>query len=504
MRLTKIIWTLSAIALLPFAGFSATIIVPNDYSTIQGAIDASVSGDTIMVVPGTYDENIDFLGKNITVQSMAGPGSTTIRGDKTTSVVVFVTGETSDAVLDGFTVTNGFGYPMEGHMGTSYYGGAVYCELSGPVVKNNIFFDNASEYGGGFAANDATPTLINNTIYYNTASKGAGAIWLGTGDSVVANNVIYDNDSAGRGGAIYGMAAIAEISGNLIFRNHATRTGAGFMWFNTCEVTLNNNTVFGNTADEEGGGIYVWGSTVDCKNCIFWNNSGSMGDEGMLEMFMTPAVMTIDYSDVDGGPSSFEVSDSTLNWGNEMIDIDPLFEDSSADDFHLTWLSPCINRGTVEGLNPEDCDGDSVPYMGAVDMGYDEFVDTHTLEIDTNELPESGGSVYFDLAAGVENADRKYFLLSSATGTAPGTPLPGNYATLRLDWDIWTEIVLSLSNTVLFQDFIGFLDNNGNATAIMNAPSLPTGYVGLQLHFAYCLKNTYDFVSNPVTIEIVQ
>ena len=58
----------------------------------------------------------------------------------------------------------------------------------------------------------------------------------------------------------------------------------------------------------------------------------------------------------------------TLNWGANNIDADPLFVDPTSIDFHLTWLSPCINRGTNDGAPSEDMDGDPRPYMGTVDI----------------------------------------------------------------------------------------------------------------------------------------
>mgnify|MGYP001590275598 CR=1 FL=1 len=60
---------------------AAIINVPVDYPTIQKAIDASVMGDTVLVDSGRYMENINFLGKAITVKSVHGTTITIIDGN---------------------------------------------------------------------------------------------------------------------------------------------------------------------------------------------------------------------------------------------------------------------------------------------------------------------------------------------------------------------------------------------------------------------------------------
>ena len=62
--------------------------VPQDFSTIQGAIVAAQNGDTVRVAPGVYVENINFLGKAITVVSEAGPNFTTIASALETSTLM--------------------------------------------------------------------------------------------------------------------------------------------------------------------------------------------------------------------------------------------------------------------------------------------------------------------------------------------------------------------------------------------------------------------------------
>jgi hypothetical protein len=116
----------------------------------------------------------------------------------------------------------------------------------------------------------------------------------------------------------------------------------------------------------------------------------------------------------------------------------------------------------------------------------------------------TGGIINFYLFGGAPNGGREYILLGSISGTYPGFTLPGGLV-LPLNWDAFTDTVIALINTRIFNRFLNALtwgSSSGWAEFNTQGP-LPPGYVGTKISFAYCLYNPFDFVSNVVEIEIV-
>lgn len=314
---------LPLLLILPATALSNTLQVPDDHGTIQGAIDAALSGDEIVVQTGIYLENIDFLGKAIVLRSERGPDFTVIDGGLAGPVITFENGEGPDSVLDGFTLTGGDGAVL-----SSTTGGGVHCDGSSPLIRNNVIRGNFAVKGAGIhCRNAAAPLIANNVIYSNLASG-----------------------SVAGGGGIFSQAAYPVIT---------------------------SNTVYGNSA-EYGGGIKCHdNSAVSITNTIVCNNSAPSGREIFVGSTPDPSVVDISYCNVDGGQSStYVASGCTLNWGAGMIDVDPLFVEPAVGDFHLTFDSLCRNTGDngsvpVDLLN--DYERDPRIHDTVVDMGADEF-----------------------------------------------------------------------------------------------------------------------------------
>jgi hypothetical protein len=131
-------------------------------------------------------------------------------------------------------------------------------------------------------------------------------------------------------------------------------------------------------------------------------------------------------------------------------------------------------------------------------------IDEAPLWVGVDEIDKDmGGTVEFELNAGVANADRGYLLAGTASGTSPGTLLPGGLATIPVNRDWLTDYILNHLGPPVFVDFDGTLDGAGRATAVLNAPPVPA-YGGMVMHYAFCLKNPFDYASNAVEVVILE
>ncbi len=396
------------------AGAATVIHVPADQPTIQGAIDAASNGDTVIVGPGTYAENINFDGKAITVESSQGPSQTTIDGKRQDSVVRFNHGETRASVLEGFTVTNGFAFPGGAFPGGSYEGGGLDIFGASPTIEGNIITENqACADGGGIEVEGGAPLiekntvssnseggcsggffgagiavqfqadgtqLIGNTITDNLSFYGGGIALFGGGAVTVEDNVISDNSAGGDGGGLWidGNSS-ALVAQNIVSGNSAI-DGGGILWRTGGALTIINNSFWGNTANPRGSVVSAAGGQ---SGAAFENNivAGSSSTVPFGCPFPQEGQPTIAYNDLfDADLSTSPTSTcGSLIGVNHNISADPQYVNPSATppDLHLTPTSPAIDAGTNSAPGLPSLDFDGSPRIdhgvGVVDLGAFEF-----------------------------------------------------------------------------------------------------------------------------------
>ena len=218
----------SAATLLAICADAADIRVPQDFPTIQAAVDAANPGDRVLVAPGTYAP-FTFHAKHVTVESTGGETVTTIDATgMSASAVSFEAGTGFDTVLRGFRVLTGFGTPVPGGAvvgggcsllgdfdtgvpacgtiedcafigatGGCWSGGGIYAS-PGNIAVRRCSFDGIStiHFGGaitlfvisGVAVPDSggCESVIEDCRIANTSSYNDGGIWVATSDRVQA------------------------------------------------------------------------------------------------------------------------------------------------------------------------------------------------------------------------------------------------------------------------------------------------------------------------------
>ncbi len=311
------------------------------FTSLQSALGAAISGDTIWVAKGTYypssgynlcdnsgdstryyhfemKEDVKIHGgfagiedpavfnlndRDFITNNTILSGDIGTRGDSTDNcyhIFYHSTGLylTTSAVLDGFTITGGNADINVGGLNAHKNGGGMYNEYCSPSLTNVTMIKNTASIGGGMYNKSSSPTLTNVTICKNSAINAGGGIYNQSLSSPTLINVVINENSANYGGGIY---SIDESS-----------------------PTLTNVVISGNTAGEQGGGILNnWNDLSTLTNVVISGNSATSGG-GMFNYYsslmLTNVTMSKNTAQNGGGLYNTEEAYLTLNnsivWGN--------------------------------------------------------------------------------------------------------------------------------------------------------------------------------------------
>ena len=380
--------------------------------TIQDAVDAAWTHDTVLVTNGVYAaggavtpgaslSNRVCVTKGITLQSINGPDSTFIVG-ATAVRCVFID---SGATVSGFMLTNGAAIDARDVRDNA--GGGVF--LAGGTLTNCIVTGNRAlatieiGIGGGILAEGGT---INNCVISgNTASFYGGGIY----GSPTMNNCILRDNSAQLGGAL--SLGGGQVNNCLLTGNYANEEASAVHAFggeiNHCTIVAN---VYGRN---DVGCVWIDDGSVIIRNSIIANNLG-----GNVEIW-------------GGGSGTFIHCCAKGLSGDGNITSDPQFVNAPEGDYRLCSSSPCVDSGTNGYSTGSSLDGGARVVKGVVDMGAYEF---QRLVSITN--PPGAISVACTTAVYTISGTNTPSLAGNLSWTNPATGATGSVASVNGTWQI--------------------------------------------------------------------
>jgi len=333
----------AAVALIgtSVAGAQSTLRVAADaFATIQDAVDAAQSGDTILIEPGAYrglgNRDVNLGSKELTLCSESGSASVLIDAEGTVALpfrgILIEGGQTSATVIDGLTFTGGA--TLEGAVDDPFNGGAIRMINTSPIIRNCVFQGNSAGCWGG-------------------------AVFSGHGGTPLIENCVFrDNFSADGGGGFFSWAGSAPTLRNTLFiGNDGVTQGGGVLHFSTAPITVEGCT-FTRNSSNFAAGFAIYNGAI--RNSIVWGNFS------IDQTWGSQSTTTVAFSNFEN-PLPYP----EWNLGGN-ISAAPRFKN---DGFHLGRFSPCIDAGdpATRAAGQVDVDGRARVTAGRIDMGVDEF-----------------------------------------------------------------------------------------------------------------------------------
>ena len=447
-----------------WSGAEANCVGPDGPKrTIQAAIDAAAADrfEIVMVLPGTYAENIDFLGKALTVAGTDPDDpnvvAATIVEGNSGPVVSLVNDEGPDSVITGLTVMHAGGASGVG----------VQCNRRPTIRKNVVTGNDEGGIRGG------APAALENVISLNggNVSHGGGIYVSGSGARIVGNR-IAQNQAIDEGGGIYGDdTSQFEVVGNVIEENTAGQLGGG-MALNSSdrnpEAVITDNLFARNTAGVIAALCCPYGADdLVLQHDTFAFNTGqyalaTRGDpesRHWVEGVENSILFNPDAgAEAEGFPDFWHPTRYCLirGWtgGDELgnFDADPQFVDPNNGDYHLLPTSPCVNAGAPSysvGPGVTDLDGNPRLQRGRVDVG---CYETPFVSLLASEPPADG-----TLPRMADNVVELVF--NGTISPLPPGGAPVSIVPLAGGGDVTSSFTLELTSTTVGNDTLRAVEN---------------------------------------------
>lgn len=377
------------------SGEPLTAYVPDDFTTLQAAMDEAVSGAIIRVRAGTYTENVVMAWKGARVVSVDGPEYTVLDGLGQARTVIITS--LDDALMQGFTITGGISTGS-----TGYGGGALVYHATNVMLVNDRLEHNAADCGGGMAIDTSSVEVEGSVFDGNRADvTGSGTAEGGGGlcavdATVQVKNTSFRNGYADfEGGGALVMGGSTSFSNVMFESNKSDLVGGALSFSGGGTLHIDHASFYKNVSKSSGGAIYAVNSAASLEllqSAIAYNTGSSGGgmywsmDQGILwdgNIFYANSAGGTGQNLYRQGGTSYtsryniyfvpsNKDDGVYNMSPSSSDLikDPLLIDAQGGDFHLQLTSPAINAGNPESFDPDGTQPDIGLYGG---LGGDDF-----------------------------------------------------------------------------------------------------------------------------------
>ena len=366
---------LLAITTLPSINYTKaqprTITVPDDYQTIQEAIDNAIDGDTIFVKKGTYynqslivNKSISLIGEDPKTTILQGPNieyiktkrvpnnkpDFTLLNSKTSinflpAITIVFQVEANDVTITGFTITNAFTGITGNGNGTNITGNIIRGSNNGlsvsgfykTIAHNNITGSiHGIQFSGSFSSitgNNIAPSMAgidlsgsSNTVSENSiiGSNGHG-IEVNGDSNTISNNNITD-DSTG--------ITLRTGLGNIVSGNNITENWSTGIWiYQSSNNIVYKNFIANNVKDYAGFGISLTGLNHNAENNTLYHNTLVNN----THHFRTEAPYFVNYWDNSYEGNYWDNYNGTDSDGNGIGDTSYIIAEGNVDDFPLMF-----------------------------------------------------------------------------------------------------------------------------------------------------------------------
>lgn len=265
---------------------AADLLVPTNFTSIQAAINASADQDVIVLAPGQYPEQLEVVGRSLTIRSSTGNAADVTIGIQGGGTIAKIT-DSPSVKFEGVTLRGGRGERglVCGSSGSiTIFAGAILGNSSGIELDQCVVSDNTAELGGAFFLSAGSLTIRRSTISGNGVTpppggtSSVGAVLRTCDRSAPATILIEDSVVTGNGDASAGLNSISPWNAVLTIRRSRFENNAGSVIspLGLTDVTIESSTFLDNTG--VGAPVQVAGATGDAKLTVtstrFENNEG--------------------------------------------------------------------------------------------------------------------------------------------------------------------------------------------------------------------------------------